>query len=75
MLPGAKTTAPHHKSVWQNLITAVVGTFVDGDGSTGINRATGNATYPTMAVLSTKLYLAWSEANADNRTQIRVKII
>ena len=47
--------------------------FVDGDGSTGINRATGNATYPTMAVLSTKLYLAWSEANADNRTQIRVK--
>lgn len=47
--------------------------FVDGDGSTEINRATGNATYPTMAVLSTKLYLAWSEANADNRTQIRVK--
>ena len=47
--------------------------FVDGDGSTGINRATGNATYPTMAVLSTKLYLAWSETNADNRTQIRVK--
>jgi len=26
-----------------------------------------------MAVLSTKLYLAWSETNADNRTQIRVK--
>jgi hypothetical protein len=47
--------------------------FVDGDGSTGINRATGNATYPTMAVLSTKLYLTWSETNADNRTQIRVK--
>jgi len=47
--------------------------FVDGDGSTGINRATGNATHPTMAVLSTKLYLAWSETNADNRTQIRVK--
>ena len=50
-------------------------TFVDGNSSsTGINRATGkNATYPTMAVLSTKLYLAWSETNADNRTQIRVK--
>jgi hypothetical protein len=49
-------------------------TFVDDNGSTGINKATGkNATYPTMAVLSTKLYLAWSEANADNRTQIRVK--
>jgi len=49
-------------------------TFVDGNGSTGINKATGkNATYPTMAVLSTKLYLAWSETNADNRTQIRVK--
>jgi len=48
--------------------------FVDGDGSTGINRATGkNATDPAMAVLSTKLYLAWSETNADNRTQIRVK--
>ena len=48
--------------------------FVDGDGSTGINKATDkNATYPTMAVLSTKLYLAWSETNADNRTQIRVK--
>jgi len=49
-------------------------TFVDGNGSTGINKATGkNATNPTMAVLSTKLYLAWSETNADNRTQIRVK--
>jgi len=49
-------------------------TFVDDNVSTGINKATGkNATYPTMAVLSTKLYLAWSEANADNRTQIRVK--
>jgi len=50
-------------------------TFVDGNSSTtGINRATGkNATNPTMAVLSTKLYLAWSETNADNRTQIRVK--
>jgi len=49
-------------------------TFVDGNGSTGINRATGkNATNPAMAVLSTKLYLAWSETNADNRTQIRVK--
>jgi len=48
-------------------------TIVDDNSSTGINRATGNATYPTMAVLSTKLYLAWSEANADNRTQIRVK--
>ena len=49
-------------------------TFVDGNGSTGINKATGkNATNPAMAVLSTKLYLAWSETNADNRTQIRVK--
>ena len=48
-------------------------TIVDDNSSTGINRATGNATYPTMAVLSTKLYLAWSETNADNRTQIRVK--
>jgi len=50
-------------------------TFVDGNSSTtGINRATGkNATNPAMAVLSTKLYLAWSETNADNRTQIRVK--
>ena len=49
-------------------------TFVDGNSSTGINKATGkNATDPTMAVLSTKLYLSWSETNADNRTQIRVK--
>jgi len=49
-------------------------TFVDGNSSTGINKATGkNATNPAMAVLSTKLYLAWSETNADNRTQIRVK--
>ena len=49
-------------------------TFVDGNGSTGINKATGkNATDPAMAVLSTKLYLAWSETNADNRTQIRVR--
>ncbi len=49
-------------------------TFVDGNASTGINKATGkNATDPSMAVLSTKLYLAWSETNADNRTQIRVK--
>ena len=49
-------------------------TFVDDNSSTGINKAPGkNATYPTMAVLSTKLYLAWSEINADNRTQIRVK--
>ena len=48
-------------------------TFVDDNSSTGINRATGNATDPTMAVLSSKLYLAWSETNADNRTQIRVK--
>ncbi len=49
-------------------------TFVDDNVSTGINMATGkNATSPTMAVLSTKLYLAWSEANADNRTQIRVR--
>ena len=49
-------------------------TFVDDNSSTGINKAPGkNATYPTMAVLSTKLYLAWSETNADNRTQIRVK--
>ena len=48
--------------------------FVDGNGSTGINKATDkNATDPSMAVLSTKLYLAWSETNADNRTQIRVK--
>jgi len=50
-------------------------TFEDGNSSTtGINRATDkNATDPAMAVLSTKLYLAWSETNADNRTQIRVK--
>ena len=49
-------------------------TFVDGNSSTGINKATGkNATDPAMAVLSTKLYIAWSETNADNRTQIRVK--
>ena len=49
-------------------------TFVDDNSSTGINKAPGkNATYPTMAVLSTKLYLAWSETNSDNRTQIRVK--
>ena len=49
-------------------------TFVDGNASTGINKTTGkNATDPSMAVLSTKLYLAWSETNADNRTQIRVK--
>ena len=49
-------------------------TFVDGNASTGINKTTGkNATDPTMAVLSTKLYLTWSETNSDNRTQIRVK--
>jgi hypothetical protein len=49
-------------------------TIVDDNSNTGINKAPGkNATYPTMAVLSTKLYLAWSETNADNRTQIRVK--
>jgi hypothetical protein len=49
-------------------------TFVDGNASTGINKTTSkNATDPSMAVLSTKLYLAWSETNADNRTQIRVK--
>ena len=49
-------------------------TFVDDNSSTGINKATGkNATDPAMAVLSTKLYIAWSETNADNRTQIRVK--
>ena len=49
-------------------------TIVDNNSNTGINKAPGkNATYPTMAVLSTKLYLAWSETNADNRTQIRVK--
>ncbi len=49
-------------------------TFVDGNGSTGINKATGkNATDPSMAVLSTKLYLTWSETNSDNRAQIRVK--
>ncbi len=49
-------------------------TFVDGNASTGLNKTTGkNATDPSMAVLSTKLYLAWSETNADNRTQIRVK--
>jgi len=49
-------------------------TFVDGNSSTGINKATGkNATDPAMAVLSSKLYLSWSETNADNRTQIRVK--
>jgi hypothetical protein len=48
--------------------------FVDGNGSTGINKATGkNATNPAMAVLSNKLYIAWSETNTDNRTQIRVK--
>jgi len=49
-------------------------TFVDGNASTGINKTTSkNATDLSMAVLSTKLYLAWSETNADNRTQIRVK--
>ena len=49
-------------------------TFVDGNASTGINKTTGkNATDPSMAVLSNKLYIAWSETNADNRTQIRVK--
>ena len=49
-------------------------TFVDGNASTGINKTTGkNATDPAMAVLSNKLYIAWSETNADNRTQIRVK--
>ena len=49
-------------------------TFVDGNASTGINKTTSkNATDPSMAVLSTKLYLAWSETTADNRTQIRVK--
>ena len=48
--------------------------FVDGNSSTGINKATGkNATEPAMAVLNNKLYIAWSETNADNRTQIRVK--
>ena len=49
-------------------------TFVDDNASTGINKTTGkNATDPAMAVLSNKLYIAWSETNADNRTQIRVK--
>ena len=49
-------------------------TFVDGNASTGLNKTTGkNATDPAMAVLSNKLYIAWSETNADNRTQIRVK--
>ncbi|MEC9010955.1 MAG: hypothetical protein VYA87_00790 [SAR324 cluster bacterium] len=49
-------------------------TFVDGNASTGINKTTGkDATDPAMAVLSNKLYIAWSETNADNRTQIRVK--
>ncbi len=49
-------------------------TFVDGNASTGINKTTSkNATDPAMAVLSNKLYIAWSETNADNRTQIRVK--
>ena len=49
-------------------------TFVDGNASTGINKTTSkNATDPSMAVLSNKLYIAWSETNADNRTQIRVK--
>ena len=49
-------------------------TFVDGNSSTGINKATSkNATDPAMVVLSSKLYLSWSETNADNRTQIRVK--
>ncbi len=49
-------------------------TFEDGNTSTGINKTTGkNATDPAMAVLSNKLYIAWSETNADNRTQIRVK--
>jgi len=49
-------------------------TFVDGNASTGLNKTTGkNATDPSMAVLSNKLYIAWSETNADNRTQIRVK--
>ncbi len=48
--------------------------FVDGNLSTGINKTTGkNATDPAMAVLSNKLYIAWSEINADNRTQVRVK--
>ena len=48
--------------------------FVDGNASTGINKTTGkNATDPAMAVLSNKLYIAWSEINADNRTQVRVK--
>ncbi len=49
-------------------------TFVDDNASTGINKTTSkNATDPAMAVLSNKLYIAWSETNADNRTQIRVK--
>ncbi len=48
--------------------------FFQPDNTTGINKFSGNATDPQLAVFNSKLYAAWSEANADNRTQIRVAV-
>ncbi|MBF0239860.1 MAG: fibronectin type III domain-containing protein [SAR324 cluster bacterium] len=46
--------------------------FIDGNGSTGINKSTSkNAYNPQLAVIGTKLYATWQESNGTN-AQIRV---
>lgn len=48
--------------------------FFDNDKTAGLNKdSTLNATAPYPAVLSTKLYIAWSEINATKK-QIRVRV-
>lgn len=47
--------------------------FIDGDGKDGLNINTARVTSePHGVVFNGKLYLTWTEANADGVTQIRV---
>jgi hypothetical protein len=56
-----------------SIVRAEIWSFVDGNGSTGINYDTTKAAFaPKTAVLNGTLYAVWSESNGTN-TQIRVK--
>jgi hypothetical protein len=48
-------------------------TFVDGNGSTGINKDTGqHANFPQLIVYKSKLYALWAENTSSGAKQIRV---
>ncbi|MBF0236666.1 MAG: Ig-like domain-containing protein [SAR324 cluster bacterium] len=62
-------------SVFNGNDTTPSWTFVDGNGTSGLNKNINRvAAHPFPTVLHGKLYLAWHENDGNNLYQIRVKV-